>query len=341
MNYSNLDILVTGGAGYIGSHTVLLLNELGCRVTVLDNLSTGISEAVLMPAKLVQCDLADISFLEQFFRDNSFDAVIHFAGSTVVPDSVVKPIYYYQNNVINTINLLKFIRAHKIPKLIFSSTAAVYGIPEKASVSELDKLAPINPYGRTKLMVEQIIQDLAQAESWFKYGILRYFNVAGCDPAGRLGQNTPNATHLIKLACQAILGIRPKLLIYGNDFPTIDGTGVRDYIHVSDLAAAHIELLHFLHTDAPSSIFNCGYGKGYSVLEVINTVENISGKKLPTKVVSRRQGDPPAVIADPKLLRSSTNWQPRYDDIQVIVETALAWERRLMASAINSSRNIA
>lgn len=341
MSDFNLSVLVTGGAGYIGSHTVLLLSEFGYKVTVLDNLSTGISDAVIMPAKLVQGDLANLPFLEQFFKEHSFDAVIHFAGSTVVPDSVIRPISYYKNNVVNTVNLLKFIHLHKIPKLVFSSTAAVYGIPERVPVSEFDKLAPINPYGRTKLMVEQIIQDLAQAEPWFKYGILRYFNVAGCDPYGRLGQNTPNATHLIKLACQTALGIRPNLLVYGNDFPTVDGTGVRDYIHVSDLAAAHIELLRFLNNGASSSTFNCGYGRGYSVLEVINMVEKVSGKKLPVKIASRRPGDPPAVIADPKLIRNSTTWQPKYDNIEIIIKTALAWEQKLMSSSCDYSLSIA
>jgi UDP-glucose 4-epimerase len=324
------NVLVVGGAGYIGSHVVLALQEAGYEVTVFDNLSTGLEGAVLSPAKLVIGDLSDLGDLEKIIATTQFSTVLHFAASIVVPESVEDPLAYYNNNVVNTIKLLDLIHRYRIPRFIFSSSAAVYGITDKIPVSEVTVPSPISPYGRTKLIAEWVLQDLAKAEPWFSYGILRYFNVAGCDPKGRLGQNNPEATHLIKLACQAALGQRPVFQIYGQDYPTVDGTGVRDFIHVMDLAQAHVALLKYLEDGGSSNIFNCGYGQGYSVLDVVKTVQEVSGVNFPVEIVPRRPGDPPEVVADVDLILKLTNWQPQYDDLRLIVETSFNWEKQLL-----------
>ncbi len=323
-----LNILVTGGAGYIGSHAVLALNQAGYQVTVVDNLSTGFKDAVFSPARFIRADLSDAIHLDEIFLRGKFNAVMHFAASTVVPDSVQNPLNYYSNNVVSTLNLLKAIKKHRVPSLILSSTAAVYGIPDVLPVREDIPLLPINPYGRTKLVDEWMVQDLAQSEPWFKYGILRYFNVAGSDPEGRLGQNTPNATHLIKLACQVALGHKSKLLIYGDDYPTVDGTGIRDFIHVSDLVDAHLLVLKHLEAGKGSNIYNCGYGEGYSVRTIVDTLKKVSNRDFPIQVTNRRAGDPPAVVADVTRLVSNTGWHPKYNDIRLIIKTTFEWERK-------------
>jgi UDP-glucose 4-epimerase len=322
-------VLVIGGAGYIGSHTTLALNQAGYNVTVFDNLSTGLEASVLSPAKLIVGDLTDLNHLDQVMTAGKFSTILHFAASIVVPESISNPLDYYSNNVVNTINLLKTVHCHRIPRFIFSSSASVYGITDQIPVPETAKLSPISPYGRSKLMSEWVLQDLAKAESWFSYGILRYFNVAGSDIEGRLGQNNPEATHLIKLACQTALKQRPVLRIYGNDYPTTDGTGVRDFIHVMDLAQAHVQLLKYLEDGGESSIFNCGYGQGYSVLDVIKTVKEISGVDFPVEVAQRRVGDPPAVVADVRRILSQTEWQPQFADLRLIIQSALDWEQRM------------
>ncbi|MFL0706828.1 UDP-glucose 4-epimerase GalE [Cylindrospermopsis raciborskii] len=324
------NILVVGGAGYIGSHVVLTLNEAGYHVTVFDNLSTGSASAVLEPAKLVVGELNDLSHLEQVVRLGKFGAIFHFAASVIVPDSIIDPLAYYTNNVVNTINLLNIAHRHRIPKFIFSSSAAVYGVTQELPVPEMAKLSPITPYGRSKLVSEWVMEDLSKAAPFFSYGILRYFNVAGCDPYGRIGQSNPSATHIIKLACQTAIGQRPMFQIYGDDYPTIDGTGVRDFIHVTDLANAHLSVLNYLEEGGESATFNCGYGHGYSVLEVLRTVAEVSGVDFPVEVVPRRTGDPPEVVADVKQIFSKTNWQPKYNNLSLIVESALNWEKKLL-----------
>ena len=325
----NNNILVTGGAGYIGSHAVLALNEAGYSVTVLDNLSTGLAEAVLSPAKLIVADLGNIEEVDKIFKNGQFSAVMHFAGSIVVPESIDKPLNYYENSIVNTISLLQAVERYQVPHFIFSSSAAVYGIPNTNPVTESSDTNPINPYGRSKLMAEWIIQDLAKISSWFSFGILRYFNVAGCDVKGRLGQNNPEATHLIKQACMAALGTRKEFQVYGNDYPTQDGTGIRDFIHVSDLAQAHLALLNSLENGGASQTLNCGYGYGYSVHQVVETMKKVSGVDFPITITPRRDGDPPEVVADVKQIMSITNWRPAYADLQLIIQSALDWEKKL------------
>ncbi|WP_456324181.1 UDP-glucose 4-epimerase GalE [Desulfonauticus submarinus] len=322
-------ILVTGGAGYIGSHTVLALNDAGYEVLVYDNLSTGKKEAVLPPAKLVVGDLKDTSMLESLFKKEKFSGIIHFAAHIVVPESVSKPLKYYLNNTSNTTQLLNLAVKYKVKHFVFSSTAAVYGIPKQIPVKEDAPLHPINPYGRSKLMSEWVIQDTAKAHPEFKYIILRYFNVAGADPKLRLGQSTPNATHLIKVASQTALGLRDKLEIYGTDYPTPDGTGIRDYIHVTDLADVHVLALKFLSQGNSSGIYNCGYGHGYSVKQIINTVKKISQKEFKVIESPRRAGDPASLIADPSKLMQTMHWKPKFDNIETIVKTAYLWEEKL------------
>ena len=321
-------ILVTGGAGYIGSHTVLALNAAGYRVVAYDNLSTGHPEAVPPPAKLIVGDLGDQEKLESLLAEEQFSAIIHFAASIVVPESVSRPLLYYHNNTIKTTGLIQAALKHAVPHFIFSSTAAVYGIPEHLPVSESAPLKPINPYGRSKLMSEWVLQDVSLAHPGFRQVILRYFNVAGADPLGRIGQSTPRATHLIKAACRTVLGQQENLEIFGTDYPTPDGTGIRDYIHVSDLAAAHVLALESLRAGADSDIFNCGYGHGYSVQEIIAAIRKVSGRQLPTRNSPRRAGDPAQLVADPEKLRRTFHWQPQFDDIEKIVESAYQWERR-------------
>jgi UDP-glucose 4-epimerase len=322
-------ILVTGGAGYIGSHTTLALNEAGYEVVVYDNLSTGRAEAVLPPARLVVGDLADTGRLDALMREEGFSAVLHFAGSIVVPESVENPLKYYMNNTNNTTELIRLAVKNAIPRFIFSSTAAVYGMPDTPAVTEESPTNPINPYGRTKLMSEWVIQDTAFAHPGFTFVILRYFNVAGADPQGRIGQCTPNATHLIKVASQAALGRREALHIFGTDYDTPDGTCIRDYIHVADLAAAHVLSLGHLEAGNPSGVFNCGYGHGYSVREIAASVKRVSNVDFPVIESGRRAGDPPALISDPSRIRATMRWVPRHDDIDAIALSAYAWEKGL------------
>jgi len=322
-------ILVTGGAGYIGSHTTLALNEAGYEVVVYDNLSTGRAEAVLPPARLVLGDLAETERLDRLMQEEKFSAVLHFAGSIVVPESVENPLKYYMNNTNNTTELIRLAVKNAIPRFIFSSTAAVYGMPDTPAVTEDSPTSPINPYGRTKLMSEWVIQDTAFAHPEFSFVILRYFNVAGADPEGRIGQCTPNATHLIKVASQAALGRRDALHIFGTDYDTPDGTCIRDYIHVADLAGAHVLALQHLEAGNPSGIFNCGYGHGYSVREIAAAVKRVSGVDFPVIESGRRAGDPPALISDPSRIRATMTWVPAHDDIDAIALSAYAWEKNL------------
>lgn len=322
-------VLVTGGAGYIGSHTTLALILAGYDVVVYDNLSTGKAEAVLPPARLVVGDLADTGKLDRLMRDEKFSAVLHFAGSIVVPESVENPLKYYLNNTNNTTELIRLAVQNNIPRFIFSSTAAVYGMPETSAVTEESPTLPINPYGRTKLMSEWVIQDTAAAHPDFSYVILRYFNVAGADPKGRIGQSTPDATHLIKVASQAALGRREALHIFGTDYDTPDGTCIRDYIHVADLADAHVLSLAHLAAGNPSGIFNCGYGHGYSVREIVAAVKQASGIDFPVIESPRRAGDPPALISNPARIRATMRWEPAHDDIEGIALSAYNWEKRL------------
>ena len=322
-------ILVTGGAGYIGSHTSLALTSAGYEVIVYDNLSTGRREAVLPPARLVVGDLKDIDKLDKLMREEKFQAIIHFAASIVVPESVENPLKYYLNNTSNTTSLIALAVKNNIPNFVFSSTAAVYGMPEAVPVNEQSEIAPINPYGRSKVMSEWVIQDANFAHPDFNFIILRYFNVAGADPQGRIGQSTPDATHLIKVACQAALGFREHLCIFGTDYPTPDGTGIRDYIHVVDLAEVHVLALRFLEQGNPSGIYNCGYGHGYSVREIIDAVKKVSGVDFKVVETDRRPGDPAQLVADPGKLLKEMKWKPKYDDIEEIVRTAYEWEKKI------------
>ncbi|MGH8221445.1 MAG: UDP-glucose 4-epimerase GalE [Woeseiaceae bacterium] len=318
-------ILVTGGAGYIGSHVVRQLGEAGHDVVVLDNLSTGHEWAVLA-GRLVRVDLGDGDALERVFAEGSpFDAVMHFAASIVVPESVSEPLKYYRNNTINLLALLETCARHGVPRLVFSSTAAVYGLPPGGRVTEESPLAPISPYGASKMMAERILMDAAAATG-LRYAILRYFNVAGADPQGRIGQATADATHLIKVACETALGRRPAMPIYGTDYPTPDGTCIRDYIHVEDLARAHLAALDYLAGGGANEVLNCGYGHGHSVREVVEAVRRVSGRPVLTRDAPRRAGDPVELVADNSRIRRVLGWQPRHDDLDYIVKTAWEWE---------------
>ena len=322
-----MKILITGGAGYIGSHVVKMLGEKGHDITVYDNLSTGHDWAILY-GKLVRGDLADRGLLETTVKELRPDAVIHFAASIQVEESVRKPLLYYRNNVANTLNLLDSVADNGVKYFIYSSTAAAYGIPEKIPVDEGAPLAPINPYGASKVMIERVLADVAHAAD-FTYVALRYFNVAGADPGGRIGQAYKEATHLITRALKTAKGESEKLLIYGTDYPTPDGTCVRDYIHVEDLAEAHLRALEYLRETGLSDRMNCGYGHGFSVREVIDTAKKVTGVDFRVEETGRRAGDPPALIADSRLLRDRTGWQPRHDDLEFIIKTAWEWELRL------------
>ncbi|NJM19364.1 MAG: UDP-glucose 4-epimerase GalE [Richelia sp. RM1_1_1] len=322
----NQKVLVTGGAGYIGSHVVRHLGEAGYDVIVYDNCSTGCADSILY-GELVIGDLADTELLSQVLSQHKFSAVLHFAASLIVPESIARPLDYYSNNTRNTLNLLQCCSLTGINKIIFSSTAAVYGEPEKIPVTESTPTQPINPYGRSKLMSEWLIQDYAAASD-LKYVILRYFNVAGADPSGRLGQISPNATHLIKVACDAALNRRSELLIFGTDFPTPDGTAIRDYIHVEDLASAHLGALRYLEKGHQSEVFNCGYGQGYSVREVVERVKAISETNFPVIETKRRLGDPACVMAESDKICRMLNWQPNYNNLDTIIGTSLAWEMK-------------
>ena len=318
-------VLVTGGAGYIGSHVVLQLGEAGYDVVVYDNCSTGTPESVLH-GELVVGDLADVDRLYQIFSQHKFSAVLHFAASLVVPESVAHPLDYYANNTRNTLNLLRCCSVMGVNQFVFSSTAAVYGQPQKNPVTEQSQTLPINPYGRSKLMSEWIIQDYGLASN-FRYVILRYFNVAGSDLKGRIGSNLSKQHHLIANACNVALNHEPELKIFGTDFPTVDGTGVRDYIHVEDLAAAHVDALKYLENNGKSQILNCGYGKGYSVLQVIERVKAISGRDFPVVIADRRPGDPACVTADARKIKQVLNWQPKHEDLDEIIASTIDWKK--------------
>jgi UDP-glucose 4-epimerase len=324
-------ILVTGGAGYIGSHTIKQLGEANYDLVVYDNLSTGNTDAITY-GELVIGDLADRQRLAELFAEHNFDAVLHFAASISVPDSVVKPLEYYSNNTANTLNLLHCCQQFGVNKFIFSSTAAVYGQPEVNPITEETIPQPLNPYGSSKLMSERLIRDYAVASN-LKYVILRYFNVAGAEVSGSLGQTGKKASHLLKVACDAALGQRSHVGIFGTDFDTPDGTGIRDYIHVDDLARAHVDALIYLNSDNPSQILNCGYGQGYSVREVIEKVKEISGVDFTVIEAERRAGDPACVIAANDRITEVLGWQPRFNDLDTIVRTALAWEKKLAANS--------
>jgi UDP-glucose 4-epimerase len=323
---SKKNILVTGGAGYIGSHVVKLLGEQDYHPITYDNLSTGYKEAVTY-GDFIHGDLADLEKLDQVFKENDIYAVIHFAGSIIVPESVEKPLDYYQNNTLNSLKLMQMCTKHKVNNFVFSSTAAVYGIQDVPIMTEETPTSPINPYGESKLMTEKMLRDASHAYKDFNYVALRYFNVSGADPDGKIGQAFPGATHLIKVNCEAATGKRDKTYIFGTDFNTPDGTGVRDYIHVSDLASAHLCALDFLTENKKSEVFNCGYGRGFSVREVVNAVKEVTQVDYPVEETHRRAGDPASLIADSSKLRKSTKWEPQHNDLAFIIKTAFEWEK--------------
>jgi len=320
-------ILVTGGAGYIGSHVVKLLGENNEKIVILDNLSKGFKEAVLY-GELIIGNTGDKELISKIIQHYNVDTVMHFAAHTIVPESVSNPLKYYGNNTCNTRNLLECCQAYGVKHFIFSSTAAVYGMPDTESVNEESPLAPINAYGTSKLMSEWMLQDLSKASN-LKHVALRYFNVAGCDPDGKIGQSTPGATLLTKVACETAVGKRSFVSIYGTDYPTKDGTGIRDYIHVVDLADAHIKALNYLRDGGISTTLNVGYGHGYSVREVLDAVKRINKPPLDIREEARRPGDPPVLIADAKQIRRVLGWSPQYDNLDFIVKTSLEWERKL------------
>lgn len=322
-------VLVTGGAGYIGSHAVLALLDAGWKVVVVDNLVTGFDWAVDKRAKLVVANIEDEATIRATMRDEGVIAVMHFAGSVVVPESVSDPLKYYRNNTVASRSLIESAVASGVKHFIFSSTAATYGIPEQVPVSEDSPKVPINPYGMSKLMTEFMLRDVAAAHP-INYCALRYFNVAGADPQGRSGQSTAGATHLIKIAAEAATGKRASVSVFGTDFATEDGTGVRDYIHVTDLAAAHVDALDLLIARPEEShTMNCGYGRGFSVLQVLDAVDRVTNRKIDRRLEGRRAGDPDALVADNSKILSTLPWRPKHDDLEGIVKDALAWERKL------------
>lgn len=322
-------VLVTGGAGYIGSHAVLALLDAGWKVVVVDNLVTGFDWAVDKRAKLVVANIEDEATIRATMRSESVIAVMHFAGSVVVPESVSDPLKYYRNNTVASRSLIESAVASGVKHFIFSSTAATYGIPEKVPVSEDSPKVPINPYGMSKLMTEFMLRDVAAAHP-INYCALRYFNVAGADPQGRSGQSTAGATHLIKIAAEAATGKRSAVSVFGTDFATEDGTGVRDYIHVTDLAAAHVDALDLLIARPEEShTMNAGYGRGFSVLQVLDAVDRVTNRTIERKLEGRRAGDPDALVADNSKILSTLPWRPKHDDLEGIVKDALAWERKL------------
>ncbi len=328
---SDTSILVTGGAGYIGSHVVLQLVAAGRRVVVLDSLATGFADAVL-GAPLVVGDTGDRALVAATLAQHRVDTVMHFAARTIVPESVADPLRYYGNNTCATRSLLECCIAGGVKHVVFSSTAAVYGIHDGGRASEDSPTRPINPYGTSKLMSEWMLRDLA-ATGALRYAALRYFNVAGSDVGGRIGQRTPNATLLVKVAVEAAVGARREIAIFGTDYPTPDGTGVRDYIHVDDLAAAHLDALSYLERGGDSTVLNVGYGHGYSVREVLDTIARVNGAPLPIVERPRRPGDPPMLVADASRIREVLGWTPKHDDLETIARTSLAWERKLRATS--------
>ena len=325
----NNKILVTGGAGYIGSHVVRQLGAAGELVITLDNLTTGF-EAAVTSGELVIGDTGDAALLERLFTEHEIDTVMHFAAHTIVPESVADPLKYYRNNTANSRTLLEVAHKHGVKNVVFSSTAAVYGVLEDGKASEQTATIPINPYGTSKLMTEWMLRDLSAAGGP-NYVALRYFNVAGCEPTGHIGQSTPKATLLVKVACEAAVGRRDQVYLFGTDYETPDGTGLRDYIHVEDLATAHLDALRYLRDGGESTTLNCGYGHGYSVREVLQAVERANGAALKIVEKPRRAGDPPELVAIAERVRSVLGWTPKYDDLDTIVETSLNWERKIAA----------
>ncbi|WP_333824366.1 UDP-glucose 4-epimerase GalE [Pinisolibacter sp.] len=324
-----MTVLVTGGCGYIGSHLVWALVDRGEKVVVLDDLSTGFDWAIPEAAELVRGDIADRTLLDTLLTRGDIDAIVHFAGSIIVPESVTDPLKYYWNNTVKSRELMAAAVRNGVKNFVFSSTAAVYGNPEIIPVPEDVPLLPVSPYGSSKLMTEIMLRDTAAAHD-FRYAALRYFNVAGADPKGRTGQSTKGATHLIKVACEALLGRRPSIEVFGTDYATPDGTGVRDYIHVTDLAEAHVLALEYLRSQKTSLVANCGYGRGFSVLEVLKAVERVGGKPLPVTYGPRRAGDAEAIVARVDKIHAHLDWHPAHADLDTIVGHALAWEEVLM-----------
>jgi UDP-glucose 4-epimerase len=325
---SKPSILVTGGAGYIGSHVVRQLGERGEHVIVLDNLSTGFSDAVLH-GELVVGDTGDRELVTKLLKDHNVESVMHFAAHTIVPESVSDPLKYYGNNTCSSRNLLQCCAEAGVKHFIFSSTAATYGIPDEMPATEDTPTNPINPYGLSKLMTEWMLRDLSAASN-LRHIALRYFNVAGSDPEGRIGQSTEKATLLIKVACEHAVGKRDKVCIFGTDYSTPDGTGIRDYIHVEDLAGAHLSALHYLRNGGESQTLNCGYGHGYSVREVLESVARVAGHTLNIVEEPRRAGDPPSLVAGVDKIHQVLDWKPRHDDLDFIVQSSLNWEKKLL-----------
>jgi UDP-glucose 4-epimerase len=321
-------IFVTGGAGYIGSHVVKLLGQKGYEVMVYDNLSTGNQDSVLY-GKLMKGDILDFESIKTAMADFQPDAVMHFAAKIVVPESVAEPLKYYENNVCGAVNVIKAMKECKVDKFIFSSTAAVYGEPKEMPLSEDMPLSPVNPYGRSKAMVERVLEDFSKARD-FRYVSLRYFNVAGADPEGRIGETKKDATHLITMCVRTACGKRDKLYVYGTDYPTPDGTCIRDYIHVMDLADAHVLALEYLLEGGKGDVFNCGYGQGYSVQQVVDTAKRVTGVDFPVEYAPRRPGDPPELVADSSKIRQKLGWKPKYDDLNFIIQTAWEWEKKIL-----------
>ncbi|MCB9062380.1 MAG: UDP-glucose 4-epimerase GalE [Halobacteriovoraceae bacterium] len=321
-------ILVTGGAGYIGSHVIKLLNKQNYEIVILDNLSTGRKESVLS-GKLIVGDICDNKLVSEIIKKNNIKSVLHFAGSIIVPESVTNPIKYYQNNTIKSFELIKTCVENDVKNFIFSSTAAVYGIPEVAEVDESTPLDPINPYGRSKLMTEWALEDISRANHAFNYVALRYFNVAGADIDNQLGQCTPITTHLIKTVAELIVGKRDKMFIFGDDYETRDGTCIRDYIHVLDLAQAHLDALTYLNNGGQSDVFNCGYGQGHTVKEVTDKMKEMYGSGLNILIDKRREGDPPCLIAKSEKIKKTFGWTPKYNDLNIILKTAVDWEKKI------------
>ena len=323
-----MSVLVTGGAGYIGCHMVIDLLNSGEEVVVIDNLTTGFDWAVQVPDRLYIGDIADEALVTKIIKDHKVEAVIHFAGSVIVPESVSDPLKYYLNNTSKSRSLIETCVKAGVDHFIFSSTAAVYGTPDTATVDEDVPLNPMSPYGRSKLMTEWMLRDMAAAHD-MTYVALRYFNVAGGDPQGRVGQSTANATHLIKVACQTALGVRDHIDVFGSDYPTPDGTCIRDYIHVSDLAAAHTSALKYLRGGGESLVANCGYGHGFSVNQVLESVRRVAGHDFDIRHGPRRPGDPASVVSNPARAKAILGWEPNYDDLDLIVSHAMAWENHL------------
>ena len=321
-------VLVTGACGYIGSHVARMLSEQGYKVVVIDNLSTGFKDALIHGETLYQGDVGDAALQERVFTENKITAILHFAAAIRVEESVADPVKYYSNNTVNTLKLLNAAVKYQVPRVIFSSTAATYGQPRKVPVDETAATIPESPYGWSKLMSEQMLRDIAAAHG-IKNVILRYFNVAGADPLGRLGQRTPEASHLIKVACEVAVGKRQQMQVYGTDYATPDGTCVRDYIHVEDLANAHLLALQHLLGGGESSLLNCGYGHGSSVREVIAAVKTVCGKDFKVLDAPRRAGDVASIVANADKIRQTLHWKPRFDDLETIVKHAFEWEKKL------------